>query len=95
MHLTAQTLTIIGIPLLGIPAVTFGFWGLYYNVQAGNNLKPDSKWRGWGGSLNGPIPRSEFTELGLRYRRRTFIMSGVLLAWFLVIVVYFVPMRLH
>jgi hypothetical protein len=40
MHLTAQTLTIIGIPLLGIPALIIGWSSLYYGLQAANNLKP-------------------------------------------------------
>jgi hypothetical protein len=88
MHLTAQTLTIIGIPLLGMPAIIIGFWGLYYRSQASNNLKPDSKWLGWGGLGRGPIPRSEFSELGLWYRRRAFLLGLVLVAWFFVIVSY-------
>jgi hypothetical protein len=87
MQLTAETLTIIGIPLLGIPAIIIGFWGLYYSLQASNNLKPDSKWRGWGLG-KGTIPRSEFSKLGLKYRRRAFILGIVLVAWSLVIVLF-------
>jgi hypothetical protein len=88
MHLTAQTLTIIGIPLLGIPAFILAVWGLYYGVQASNNLKPTSKWRGWDGMAKSTmdiVPRSEFTELGFWYRRRAFIMAFVFVAWALVI----------
>jgi hypothetical protein len=91
MHPTAQTLTIIGIPLAVIPACIIGFWGLYYTLQASTNLKPDSKWRGRGGMTKGSlemVPRSEFTELGLWYRRRAFIMAFVLVVWGLVIAFY-------
>jgi hypothetical protein len=91
MHLTAQTLTIIGIPLAVIPACIIGIWGGYYGLQAANNLKPDSKWPRFGSMARGSvniIPRSEFTELGLWYRRRAYTMAFVLMAWGLVIVSY-------
>jgi hypothetical protein len=89
MHLTAQTLTIIGIPLAVIPACIIGFWALYYSLQAANNLKPDSKWPRFGSMARSSIdivPRSEFTELGLWYRRRAFILAFVFVAWGFVIV---------
>jgi hypothetical protein len=86
VHLTTQTLTVTGISSLAIPAFIIGVWGLYYRLQASNNLKTDSRRRGWSQLVKGPIPRSEFTELGLWYRRRAFIFSLVLAAWALVIV---------
>ena len=91
MHLTAETLTIIGVPLAVIPACIIGFWGLYYSLQAANNLKPESKWPRLGrmarGSIN-IVPSSEFTELGLLYRRRSFILAFVFVAWAFVIVAF-------
>ena len=80
MHLTAKALTIIGIPLGVISVVITGFWLLYYGAQAGANLKPDSKWRGLNRRSSFLVPRSEFTELGLWYRRRLFIMTVVFVA---------------
>ena len=63
MHLTAQILTIIGIPLLGIPAFIICIWGLYYSLQAFNNLKPDSQWpKSSGGMAEGYpmlVPRNQ------------------------------------
>jgi|SRR5581483_11927478 len=92
MHLTAQTLTIIGIPLLGVPAIVICFCGLYYSLQASNNLKSDSKWpRSSGGMAQGYpifIPRGEFTELGLYYRQRSFTLFLILLTWWIVILSY-------
>jgi hypothetical protein len=89
MHLTAQTLTIIGIPLLVIPAVIIGFSGVYYSSQAGNNLKPASKWRKSRNALMF-APNDEFTELGVRYRRRSVIMALLLVSWWFVILAYWV-----
>jgi hypothetical protein len=91
MHLTTNTLIGIGIPLFGIPALIIGFIGLYYSLQAANNLKPGSNWPKFGGMASGSIdiiPRSEFTELGLRYRRRSFLWALVLVAWWIVIMSY-------
>ena len=91
MQLASQTLTIIGIPLLVIPAIIICFCCVYYIQQAGNNLKPGSKWRELGG-FNKPslemIPGSEFTELGLWYRRRAFKMALIFVVWGLVIASY-------
>lgn len=42
----------------------------------------------WGWTGQGPIPRSEFSELGRWYRRRAFLLGLVLVAWFFVIVSY-------
>jgi urea transporter len=91
MHPSAQLLTIIGIPLLGIPACIIAFTALYYSLQAANNLKSDAKWPRFGGMARGSIilvPRSDFTQLGLWYRRRSFIMGFALVAWFFVILSY-------
>ena len=88
MHLTTQTLTIVGIPLAVIPALVIAWSGLYYSVQAANNLRPNSKWPRFGSMAKGSlvvIPRSEFTELGLWYRRRAYILAFILMAWFVVI----------
>jgi hypothetical protein len=84
MLVTAKTLTIIGIPLLVIPAIIIGFWGAYYSAQAGNNLKPDSKWRRSNSALMF-APDDDFTELGVWYRRRSRILVLLLLAWWVVI----------
>ena len=88
MHLTEQTLTVIGIPLLTIPALVIGWSGLYCGLQAANNLKPDSKWP----SLNVKtrtrlvlIPRSELTETGLWYRRHAYILSLALYTWVIMV----------
>jgi hypothetical protein len=89
MHLSAQTLTIIGIPLLGIPALILGAGASYCSIQASVNLKPDSWWRTKSGFPKGSlpiVPRSEFTELGLWYRRQAFMLAFVVLAWAAVIV---------
>ena len=87
MHLTAKTLTIIGIPLLVIPAVIIGFWGFYYSSQAANNLKPDSKWQRSRNALM-LSPDGDFTELGVWYRRRSLIMVILLVAWWIVAMSY-------
>ncbi len=91
MQLTVKTLTIIGIPILGMPALIIGWCGLYYSLQAANNLRPDSKWPRFGSMAKGSInliPRSEFTELGLWYRRRSFILALAFVAWWIVILSY-------
>jgi hypothetical protein len=82
---------IIGIPLLGIPTLIIGWCGLYYSLQAANNLKPSSKWPKFSGMAKGSlalVSRSEFTELGLRYRHRAFVMTFALVAWLLVVLSY-------
>ena len=91
MHLTAQTLIIIGFPLLGIPMLIIGWCCLYYSLQAANNLKPNTEWPTYSGMAIGrltQIPRSEFSELGLRYRKRAFVVAFVFLAWLIVISCY-------
>jgi hypothetical protein len=60
-------------------------WAMYYQAQATNNMKPGSPWAGKF-IFNRRVPRSEFTERGLWYRRHYFIVNVILAVWaFLVI----------
>jgi hypothetical protein len=88
MHVTAKTLTIIGIPLLVIPALIICLCSFYYSVLAISNLKPNSKSQNSKSQRFIFIPSSEFTELGLGYRRRSFILALLFAAWWIVIMSY-------
>jgi hypothetical protein len=87
-----QTLLAIVIPLEVIPTLALCAWAIYYNFQAIANIKPNSPWR-WGARWSwrttpwSPIPRAEFTELGLWYRHRAFIANIVFTLWGLALIV--------
>jgi hypothetical protein len=73
-----HAVTVIGFGIVWVIAFVIAAYGLYYRTQAINNLKPDSS---WSGKLSFRIPRSEFTERGLFYRRRGFIVQFIFAAW--------------
>jgi hypothetical protein len=91
-----QIALIVGI-LLEVPS-TFGLcvWATYYSFQAIANIKPNSPYR-WGTPWSWQlvenawkfksIPGSEFTELGLWYRRRAFIAGTIFVLWSFVLIV--------
>jgi hypothetical protein len=80
----AISIAVCGVAWIGAGVIVV--WTMYYQAQATNNLKPDSPWAGrfrWG---NRRAPRSEFTERGLWYRRRYYIMLFIFVAWVFLVV---------
>ena len=76
-----HAITIIVFAIVWLIAAVIAVYGLYYQTQAINNLKPNSPWSGKFRLGYGRIPRSEFTERGLFYRRLFFMVQFVFVGW--------------
>jgi hypothetical protein len=76
-----HALSIVFLGAAWVGAGVIVVWGMYYQAQAINNLKPESRWAGKFILGRGYIPRGEFTERGLWYRRRYFIVMFIFAAW--------------
>ena len=102
LHLAQQKALAVAILLEGIVIYILIVVFTYYAVQAEANMKPDSPWKwrldatwkeAWQrhkarGYLRAIPPRSEFTELGLWYRRRAAIWGIVIVVCWLVFVAF-------
>jgi hypothetical protein len=77
---------VVFVAALGVLAA-FHVWIPRYRAQAVNNLKPGSRWIGYYSKFSGPqnwIPRGEFTERGLFYRRRYLVGIAAYSVWCLI-----------
>jgi len=87
--MTPAIANIIFIIAMLVAAVIAGC-GLYYQTQAINNIRPDSRWSGSGlfNRRYGWIaPRTEFNERGLFHRRRYIMTQIIFTAWALAMMV--------
>jgi hypothetical protein len=81
-----HALSIIVLGAAWVGAGVIACFALYYQAQAIQNVKPNSPWYGRIRWAKGYIPRSEFTERGLWYRHRFYIVQLIFAAWAFLVV---------